>query len=118
MAPKKTTADRAQLIFAPSRFARKDKKKNTSKLMRIGTAAAIEYIIMEILKHSVADEGSANPILKIGGTLKPRHIMFAIESSKMEDLFSGVVMPATGAIPNIHPALRPKTKKKRLITVR
>lgn len=123
MAPKhkKTSlAVRAKLSFPPSRFVKPERKKNTSKLMRIGTAAAIEFVITQILESSVDKPQGKDeqPILKETATLRPRHIMFAINADMVKPLFAGVVIPGTGAMPNIHSALTKKKKTRSMNRVK
>ncbi|CAM5075092.1 histone H2A-beta, sperm [Chelonia mydas] len=109
--PRKTKSAKAGLQFPVGRVHRLLKRGNYAERIGAGApvylAAVLEYLTAEILELS----GNAAHENK-KGRIGPRHIQLAVRNDEeLNKLFAGVTIAEGGVMPNILPALVPKTTK-------
>ncbi|KAL7633638.1 UNVERIFIED_CONTAM: hypothetical protein RMT77_016171 [Armadillidium vulgare] len=109
---RKTLSARSGLVLSVSRTLRYLKKGKYAKHVRVGaaiyTAAAIEYLIAEMLE--LAGKAALHNKKKI---ITGRHILLAVKSDEeIDSLLSHVTIPQGGVPPHIEPVLLPKKTYK------
>ena len=108
-----TKSSRAGLTFPVGRLTRYLREGRFSRRVSPGagifTAAILEYLTAEVVE--LAGNACRDNKRK---TINPRHIMLAVRNDEeLSQLFSHVVIPGGGVLPNVHAVLLPKNKKKK-----
>ena len=106
-------SSRAGVQFPVGRIARYMRKGGLAKRIGAGApvyvAAVLEYLTAEVAE--LAGNACRDNKRK---TINPRHIMLAVRNDEeLSQVFSNVVIPGGGVLPNVHAVLLPKNKKKK-----
>lgn len=110
---KVTAAEKAGIVFPPSRIGRMAKAMSSARLSPsaiVGITAAVDYLVGEILELAGNNARDRKAV-----QIKPRDILLAVSNDEeLATLFRkfGVVIASGGIVPNIHSKLLPSKAKQ------